>query len=574
MAFGRTREWIRGRIRLPAWLRAVCRVPRRVWTRLSGVRSLRMLTVMVVGLLGGWVGMLLGGHVQTPVGPADVAMSVRPSWNGGTVIEIPPLGTLRLNSHWGPLRLQAQVAQLRPEPSRRLIENPGELDRLTDTVAGQVRHGLILLTLRAALFGVVCALFAGMVMFRSWRAALLSGGSALLGMVIVGGLAGATFNPQSVVEPRYTGLLANAPQVVGDAKTIVRKFSEYRVQLAQLVGNVSRLYAATSTLPTYEPDPTTLRVLHVSDIHLNPVAWSIIRSIAAQFQIQVVIDTGDLSDHGSKPEERFADDIASLKVPYVFIRGNHDSRSIQAAVGQQKNAVVLDGTMKEVGGLRIWGVGDPRFTPDKTTRDDGVAASTMAQTGSRLAAGLHAARVTPDVVLTHDPSEGQAFDGIAPLVLSGHTHQRSTRLLPSGTRLFVQGSTGGAGLRGLEGEQPTPIELSILYFNRSTHRLQGWDDFRLGGLGLTSAQIERTLEKQPDRTLGPPPTPTPSSPSPGSGSPGSGSPGLVSPGSGSPGASGSPAPGSPAPAAPVPGAPAGASLPPVSSSLSSALSRR
>jgi predicted MPP superfamily phosphohydrolase len=472
--------------------------------------------VVVIGLLGGWVGMLLGGNVQTPVGPADVAMSVRPSWNGGTVIDIPPLGTLRLNSHWGPLRLQAQVAQLRPDPARRLIENPGELARLTDTVAGQVRHGLMVLGLRAVLFGVVCALLAGLIVFRSWRAALVSGGSALLGMLIIGGLAAATFNPQSVVEPSYTGLLANAPQVVGDAKSIVRKFSEYRVQLAQLVGNVSRLYAATSTLPTYEPDPTTLRVLHVSDIHLNPVAWSIIRSIATQFQVQVIIDTGDLTDHGSKPEEKFVDDISSLKVPYVFIRGNHDSRAIQAAVRKQKNAVVLDGSMQEVGGLRIWGVGDPRFTPDKTTRDDNMGAAAMASEGSRLAAGLHATGVTPDIILTHDPDEGQSFDGIAPLVLSGHTHQRATRLLPAGTRLFVQGSTGSAGLRGLEGEQPTPIELSILYFNRATHRLQGWDDFRLGGLGLASAQIERTLEKQPDRTLGPPPTPsspTPVSPS-------------------------------------------------------------
>jgi predicted MPP superfamily phosphohydrolase len=314
------------------------------------------------------------------------------------------------------------------------------------------------------------------------------------------------------VEPRYTGLLANAPQVVGDAKSIVRKFSEYRVQLAQLVGNVSRLYAATSTLPTYEPDPTTLRVLHVSDIHLNPVAWSIIRSIATQFRVQMVIDTGDLTDHGSKPEERFADDIESLKVPYVFIRGNHDSRSIQTAVSKEKNAVVLDGTMREVEGLRIWGVGDPRFTPDKTTRDDNMGSSAMAAEGSRLADLLQGSGVAPDVILTHDPAEGQSFDGISPLVLSGHTHQRATRLLPAGTRLFVQGSTGGAGLRGLEGEQPTPIELSILYFNRSTHRLQGWDDFRLGGLGLASAQIERTLEKEPDRVLGPPPTPAPLAP--------------------------------------------------------------
>jgi hypothetical protein len=147
-----------------------------------------------------------------------------------------------------------------------------------------------------------------------------------------------------------------------------------------------------------------------------------------------------------------------------------------------------------------------------------VDAREMLAIGQGAAAQLTASHQAPDVVLVHDPAEGQAFDGTAPLVLSGHLHQRSTRLLPSGTRLFVQGSTGGAGMRGLEHEQPTPIEMSVLYFNRASHRLQGWDDIRLGGLGLTSAQIERTLEPKPDRPIAPPPsarTPftTPASPS-------------------------------------------------------------
>jgi predicted MPP superfamily phosphohydrolase len=262
----------------------------------------------------------------------------------------------------------------------------------------------------------------------------------------------------------------------------------------------------TSTLPTYEPDPTTIRVLHVSDIHLNPVAWSVIRQVAKQFQIQFVIDTGDLTDHGSSAEEKFANDISKLKIPYVFIRGNHDSAGTERAVRREKNAVVLDNQVKDVGGLRIFGIGDPRFTPDKTTRGDDVDAREMLGIGQGAAAQLTASHQAPDVVLVHDPAEGQAFDGTAPLVLSGHMHQRSTRMLPSGTRLFVQGSTGGAGMRGLEHEQPTPIEMSVLYFNRTSHRLQGWDDIRLGGLGLTSAQIERTLEPKPDRPIGPPPS--------------------------------------------------------------------
>jgi len=294
----------------------------------------------------------------------------------------------------------------------------------------------------------------------------------------------------------------------------VRRFDTYRAQLAQIVGNVSRLYSATSALPIYEPDPKTLRVLHVSDIHLNPVAWSVIRSVSQQFQVQLIIDSGDLTDHGSKPEEKFVSEIGKLKIPYVFIRGNHDSGAIQAAVAEEKNATVLTGNMKDVAGLRIWGSGDPRFTPDKTTRDDNVGTEALVQQGQRLAAGVRNSGLTPDVVMLHDPTEAQAFNGITPLVLAGHTHQRQTRLLSTGTRLFVEGSTGGAGLRGLEHEQPTPIEMSILYFNRATHRLQGWDDITIGGLGQKSAEIKRSLETDPDRTISPPPSTTPSPPAP------------------------------------------------------------
>ena len=44
------------------------------------------------------------------------------------------------------------------------------------------------------------------------------------------------------------------------------------------------------------------------------------------------------------------------------------------------------------------------------------------------------------------------LDGVVPLVLAGHTHEREVSELEDGTRLMVEGSTGGAGLRGLQGE--------------------------------------------------------------------------------------------------------------------------
>lgn len=481
--------------------------------RVAAMRRVRLPArigaIIAVGLLAGWLGMLYGGHATTDVGPADVSFSLRPSLSGGTVIDIPPLGTLRLDSHAGPVGIDAQVARIRPAPARKLIEDPAAVDHLSATVGADIRHGFIVMIVKATLAALACAALAGFVVFRTWKRTLWAMLAAFNGLLLVGAIGAITFNPRSVAEPRFTGILASAPQVVGDAKSIASRFGVYRAQLAQLIGNVSRLYDVTSTLPTYEPDPTTIRVLHVSDIHLNPVAWSVIRQVTKQFKIQMVIDTGDLTDHGSPAEEKFANDISKIKVPYVFIRGNHDSADTEASVRKQKNAVVLDNQVKDVGGLRIFGIGDPRFTPDKSTRGDDVDAREMQAIGRGAAEQMVASRAAPDVVLVHDPAEGQAFDGTTPLVLSGHLHQRSTRLMAAGTRLFVQGSTGGAGLRGLEHEQPTPFEMSVLYFSRSSHRLQGWDDIRLGGLGLTSAQIERTLEHSPDRPIGPLPARTP-----------------------------------------------------------------
>ncbi|MFD0855429.1 metallophosphoesterase, partial [Actinomadura adrarensis] len=386
--------------------------------------------------------LLLGGRIETPVGPTDVSLLLRPSWGGGTTVQIPPLGSLHLDTHWGPISLEASVTQLRPGPARELIESETALEGLTDQITDELRHGVITLLLRAAALSLVLSFLAGLALFRSWRRALVSLGSSAAGMLALAVLAWGTFNPQAIAEPRYTGLLTNAPQVVGDARSIVERFSAYRAQLARLVGNVSKLYAATSTLPTYEPDPSTLRVLHVSDIHLNPTAWSVIRSVSTQFQADLIIDSGDLTDHGSGPEDRFTEDIESLKIPYVFVRGNHDSLDTQEAVADQDNAIVLDDDLQEVAGLRIYGVGDPRYTPDKTTRDDNFGANQLRTRGAQLAQKLRNTGETPDLVVTHDASEGEGFSGMTQLVLSGHTHQRSTRLLPTGTRLFVQGSTG------------------------------------------------------------------------------------------------------------------------------------
>ena len=102
-------------------------------------------------------------------------------------------------------------------------------------------------------------------------------------------------------------------------------------------------------------------------------------------------------------------------------------------------------------------------------------------------------------------------------MLSGHTHKRAVET-EDGTTLLVQGSTGGAGLRALRGEDATPVTLSVLYLDREDQRLQAYDDITLGGVGVSDARISRTVvveqdeagpSRSPSTSQSPSPSPSP-----------------------------------------------------------------
>jgi hypothetical protein len=147
--------------------------------------------------------------------------------------------------------------------------------------------------------------------------------------------------------------------------------------------------------------------------------------------------------------------------------------------------------------------------------------------GERLASAIPFGAPPPDIAVIHDPSAAAPLDGRVPLILAGHTHRRSTRIMQSGTRLFVQGSTGGAGLRALETEKPTPIECSVLYFDRATKRLVAWDDVTISGFGEKNPTSTITRTQAQPEEAGVKPSPGESTPA--SVSPGSTPPSGVSP---------------------------------------------
>jgi predicted MPP superfamily phosphohydrolase len=477
--------------------------------RLAAGRIVRWLALLAVAVAGAGIGWTLAPSTTTQVGPLGVQVDVVPSLSPGMQVQLPPIGQVEFDTHVAPVAVQASVTSVDVEQAQQLIASPQGLLALQLSAPQVVKDA----ALRAVAWDAGCALagalVAGVLVYRSRLRAIQSTAMALVLLVALGSLAWATFDPAALRQPRFTGLLSRAPYVAGEGREVAERLESYRSGLADFVQSVTTLYAVADQLPALprgEDDTTT--VLHVSDMHLNPLGFDLAEQLVAQFGVDVVVDCGDITTWGTDVESSTLSRIGELGVPYVFVRGNHDSRATQAAVAAQPGAVVLDGDVVEVAGLTFAGIGDPVFTPDgEGGTGDEADRELVARATEELAAlvtGYDADDGSTgrgvDVAMLHDPSRLDPLFGEVPLVLAGHYHRRITRLDDSGSRVMVQGSTGGAGLtaRGLErleeGE-PLPMTATLLHFASTGERaghLVAYDEVTVGGLGLTSVTVERT----------------------------------------------------------------------------------
>lgn len=478
---------------------------------------MRWTAVVLAGLLGGWLGWSLAPGANATLGPLTVHLNLQLSPGGGSVLNLPPFGQVEFDSHTGPVQLAASVVSVDEQAAAALVRDGASLDEVAAQAPAETRGAVIRAALLATLCSLLGAALIGWALSRRRIRALQAVAVAVIPIVVTTVLAGITFNPNAARQPEFTGLLSRAPYLAGQGRDMLTRLESYRSGIADMVTAVSTVYAQSEDLPVLPADDRMITVLHISDVHLNPQAYDLTTRLITQFGVDVVADTGDVTSWGTAVESRTLSRIGRLGVPYVFVRGNHDSRATAAAVAAQRGAVVLEQSSAVVAGLRFAGIGDASFTPDG---GDAAALSSMdvaGATAEKLSGLLRnsSRRDQPvDVAMIHNASHPESLYGETPLVLSGHMHRRSTSVdQATGTRVMVQGSTGGAGLtsgavENLERSRPAALEATLLYFSpregATAPELLAWDDVTVGGLGLSSVTVARTMANDPA------PTPEPS----------------------------------------------------------------
>ena len=466
------------------------------WSRVVGRWALRT----AVALAGALLAVAVFGQISAPIGPFDATLAFAPR-GGGAQVAVPPLGSLAVDAYDGPLQLQIQLQRVDQQRARALAGDPVRLAGVVNEVTADLRSAVVRLALTTTALAVAGAALASLLVFRGgWREPALAAGITTSLLVGTAGIGAATWRPEALSQPTYTGLLVNANSLIGSAEDIAARFDAYRASLEDLVANVGNLYATLSALPAPGGGAETVALLHVSDLHLNPAGFDLVRQVVEQFQVDAVLDSGDITDWGSGPENQLITSVGTFGVPYVYVRGNHDSSITAALIESQTNATVLDNSSVTVAGIEVIGTRDPLFTPDKSTGDSDAGDEAFTAYGEELALLGERLERPPAIALVHNPRMAGPLDGVVPLILAGHTHEREVSQLENGTMLMVQGSTGGAGLRALQGEYPEPLTGTVLYLDPATGVLTAYDEITLGGLGETEVTIQRTVVPLDDGT--------------------------------------------------------------------------
>ena len=415
--------------------------------------------LLVVGAVAGAVGFSLQPAVSGEVGPGTVTVDAGLGGDG-TVIDVPPLGQVVADTHAGPLAFDARLDRIDLDQASVVVRESDPAGVLRQQIESDLRPLLGRLARQSILVAVISGSVAGLLLpRRRARSVALVVGGAVSFVVVSGGVALNTFDPASFDEPRFEGALERAPDIIGAVQRRIDDVGDVESRLGALSDRVVGLYRTVEADAGSVATTSDTTILHVSDIHSNPVGIELVEETARRFGVDAIVDTGDLTSFGNQIEVAVVDRIAGVDTPYYVVPGNHDDAEIRAAL-RDAGVRVLDAGVASIGGVEVLGVGDNTFTADNDV-ETAVHRRRLAVSATRIRA--LAVRTRPDIIAVHNSKQLEESLGTFDVGLAGHVHE--PRLAYDGGSVVIHaGSAGATGVGALMTDDDLPYEMQLLHF--------------------------------------------------------------------------------------------------------------
>ncbi len=426
----------------------------------------------VTGALVAIAGMTLVPPAHGPVGPSTMSLGAR-AGPARTRVAIPPLGTISASTHAVPVTLRLGLVEVDAEELARALAEEGDTAVLRAQMEEDLRRLAVAAAARTtAVVVVASAALAALVLGRRLATVASAAGAALVTVVIAGTTMFVTYDVAEFQEPTFSGSLTKAREVVDAVTQGQEALDEARSRFRVATERLTNLLALLSR-PNLDPTAGATVVLHVSDVHANPLGFEVVAELARRFDVDAVIDTGDLAssvlDTGGissvidPVDKMIARSIERVDRPYVYVPGNHDSPRLRERVARIPTVTLLHRKTATIGTVSFLGWADPSFSYASLSHEEQVEIRAAAAVD--VAAAVD--RERPDVLLVHDPRLGAESYGRVPLILAGHIHERA-ETSEDGTLELVVGTTGATGIKAFTVEADRRYEAQVLYFQGDT----------------------------------------------------------------------------------------------------------
>ncbi|WP_456789060.1 metallophosphoesterase family protein [Cellulomonas sp. P5_C5] len=335
--------------------------------------------------------------------------------------------------------------------------------------------------LRSVVVGVVAIALVGTVLTSSvgrrdrppvsQRASSVFDGTPLEGARVTGRLGGVidTYGGQVIAELRKN------EKFYAEANASLQAAWDERQELLDAAAEPSSTDSPSPRASEAADDEDLVTLVVVSDLHCNVGMAPLIRTVVEGSEADVVLDAGDTTINGTSVEQYCVTTFARAVpdgVELVTSPGNHDSAETSKNYARA-GATVLDGSVVEVGGLRILGDSDPNATRVGAGGTAQAGKETAAEEAQRLAEVACEDAEGVDLLLIHTPAVGQQAldDGCVPAQISGHLHRRYGPERVGRAVRYISSSTAGATLgQATVGPLHGVAEMTVLRWDPDTLR--------------------------------------------------------------------------------------------------------
>jgi predicted phosphodiesterase len=454
----------------------------------------KIMLAIFVAVIGALIFINYLGDYTASVNVFDVEFNTKLLKPGATVVNIPPFGKIIAKTHHTPVQLDITVMNIKPGVVKNLFDNPITQNEFISGIKIEAHKVVKAYVLKLLLLSFTGSALFTLIFRYDVKTILLCG---LLGLFVPLSLGGYVYNSykyDAFMDPRYEGILEAAPWMMSLAQQTLVKIDKLGEQMQVITRNANHLFSKINDIQPIDTENASLKILHVSDIHNNPAAFDLIEQTVKSFNVDFIIDTGDITDYGTPLEAQFIKRINNLGIPYVFVPGNHESPEVINAMKAQRNVIVLDKAHINIKGITVYGIGDPgshsklaEVTTDEIIREYSLS----------IKQELESNVIKPDIIAVHNPKMAQYFEVTAPTILTGHTHFFGIEKKDDSV-IINAGTTGAAGIRGLQSSHDVPYSEVLLYFSsdiEQNSKLTAADIIKVYSLSKKGLILERFLNQ-------------------------------------------------------------------------------